>query len=509
MTAPIVGTQQITSAADVSSAKRGFWLVFAGLTVLYIFAVAIGNRRYVWFDELLTFDVARSVSLRQLWYRESLFDCNPPSVYLLSRGSMAIFGQTPLGLRFPSMMEFYLGSMAILLYVRRKSGVAFAAFAVLLIWAAAPTLYYALEARPYALIFLSFACLLLSWDTAIQSRPRQLALLGVAISTFALVAAHIFAPFTLFAFIVAEAIRFSRRRQPDYPLWTALLLPMLAMLMYIPFLRSCGSVIFGVHASYNTIVLFFEDTLGSPIIAVAVLAVLLVPATKGKGTTTTRFQREEVALLTSLFLSPILLNVFLIHRQATFYDRYCVASQVAILLTFAILLSSRAQLNSRAAFAGSILLVLFILKIQVWHMVRYPPPRNAAFLAAIDPNLPLVIGQGQVFMEMNQYENDALLSRLFFLKDQQASMQYEHTNFFQDFEAPDLLKQAGFPFTANVAQYSGFVHQHRQFLLLGNPTQWVFSKLLLSGASISFVGDYRGSMPYLDTTLYRVTMPAQ
>jgi hypothetical protein len=44
------------------------------------------NRRYVWFDELFTFDIARSASLKQLWYRELKFDCNPPSVYLLSRG---------------------------------------------------------------------------------------------------------------------------------------------------------------------------------------------------------------------------------------------------------------------------------------------------------------------------------------------------------------------------------------------------------------------------------------
>jgi hypothetical protein len=137
----------------------------------------------------------------------------------------------------------------------------------------------------------------------------------------------------------------------------------------------------------------------------------------------------------------------------------------------------------------------------------YPVPRNAAFLGAIDSNLPLVIGEGQVFMEMNQYENAGLLSRIFFLKDPQASMQYSHTNIFQDFEAPDVMERAGFPFTANVAPYANFVHQHRQFLLLGSPIDWVFSKLLVSGATISFVGDYKGSMPYLDTTLYMVTMP--
>jgi hypothetical protein len=359
------------------------------------------------------------------------------------------------------------------------------------------------------LVFLSFACLLLSWDTAIRAQPRRLAIFGVAASTLALAAAHVFAPFTLYAFIVAEAVRFHRRREPDYPLWAALLIPMLAVLVYLPLMRSCGGIVFPIHASYNTMAIFFEDTFGSPIISLALLAILLIPAIKGSETTTTRFLKEEIALLGCMFFSPILLNLFLMHRRATFYNRYCLASQVAILVALAIFVSYRTRLNRWAPYAGSILLVLFILKIQVWHTLLYPLPQNAAFLGAIDPNLPLVIGEGQVFIEMNRYENTGLLSRLFFLKDPRASMQYMQTNIFQDFEAPDVMKTAGFPLAANVESYASFVQQHRQFLLLGSPVEWVFAKLLRSGASISFVGDYRGSMPYLDTTLYRVTMPPQ
>ena len=58
-------------------------------------------------------------------------------------------------------------------------------------------------------------------------------------------------------------------------------------------------------------------------------------------------------------------------------------------------------------------------------------------------------------------------------------------NLFQDYAAPDVMKNAGFPVTANVAPYSSFVSQHRQFLLLGQPTEWVFQKLLHSGASVA------------------------
>ena len=495
--------------ASTSDGKREFWLVTVALTFLYVVTVAIGNRRYVWFDELCTFEIARSASLRQLLHRVLTFDCNPPTVYLLSRGSMSIFGPTSFGLRFPSMLEFYFGSMAILLYVRRKVGIAFAALAVLLLWAAAPTLYYAVEARTYALTFLSFACLLLSWDTAVRAQPRLLALFGVAISTLFLVVAHVFAPFTLFAFIVAEAVRFLRRRKPDYPLWAALLLPMSAMLIYLPLISSCGRVVFNVFASFNTIVIFFETTLGVPIISAVLLMILLIPTGAASKTTTTRFSSEEATLLACLFLSPILLNLVLMVRQETFYNRYGLTTQVAIVVALSILLPSRMRLNRWAAYAGSMLLILFLLKTQVWHIVRYPVPRNAAFLETIHPDLPLVTEEGQVFMEMNRYENATLLSRLYYLKDPQASMEYEHTNIFQEFEAPDAMKKAGFPIVANVAPYATFVEQHRQFLLLGSSVQYVFTKLRLSGATIAFVGDYKGNMPYLDTTLYLVTMPSQ
>jgi hypothetical protein len=510
MTPPTVEPQLTASTSDVPpKAKREFWLVFAALTFLYVIAVAMGNRRYVWFDELFTFDIARSASLHELWDRELRFDMQTPTGYLLSRLSMWIFGTTPFGLRFPSMLEFYVGSVAVLLYVRRKAGIAFATLAVLMLWAAAPTLYYAIEARPYALLFLSFACLLLSWDIAIRAQPRRLALLGISISTLAMAVAHVFAPFTLFAFIVAEAVRFRRRRKLDYPLWAALLLPMLAMLIYVPLIRAFGGVVFGTHASVHTMFLFFQDTLGAPIMSFVLLATLLAPAAKRSRTTNPGFLREEIALLACMFLSPVLLNLVLMHRHGTFYDRYCVTSQVAIMVALAILLPYRVRMNHLAAYAGSILLVFFIFKTQIWHVARYPVPRNAAFLESIQPNLPLVVAEGQVFMEMNQYENAALLSRLYFLKDQQASMQYLHTNLFQDYGAPDLMKKAGFPFKANIASYSSFVSQHRQFLLLGSPIQWVFYKLRQGGASIAFVGDYDGALPYMDTSLYLVTMPSQ
>jgi 4-amino-4-deoxy-L-arabinose transferase-like glycosyltransferase len=325
MTPLAVDQQKLTEGPDDlqrSDPKQEFWLVAVALTALYVLVVSIGNRRYVWFDELFTFDIARSLSLQQLWYRVLRFDCNPPTGYVLSRLSMSIFGPTPFGLRFPSMLEFYFGSIAVLLYVRRKVGAAFGAVAVLMLWAAGPTLYYAVEARAYGLLFFSFASLLLSWDSAIHAKPRGLALIGVSLSTLALAGAHVFAPFTLFAFIVAEAVRFRRVRRPDYALWTALFVPMLATLLYIPLIRLYGGIVFGAPASYNTIVVFFEDTFSASIMGFVLLAALLVRSPEPSfQTTNRRFAAEELALFGCMFVSPILLNLVLMRRHGMFYNR--------------------------------------------------------------------------------------------------------------------------------------------------------------------------------------------
>ena len=134
-------------------------------------------RRFVWFDEIFTLDIARASSLSQLWRMSLKFDSNPTPVYLLSRLSMAIFGVNPLGLRLPSILEFFAGSLAMFFYMRRKVGTRYAAVAVLTLWASG-TFFYAIEARPYALMFMCFSFLLLSWDGAVTDRTRTRVALG-------------------------------------------------------------------------------------------------------------------------------------------------------------------------------------------------------------------------------------------------------------------------------------------------------------------------------------------
>ena len=278
---------QDTDALDVSppetnSGNREFWAALVVLTMIYAVAIFFEGQRFVWFDELCTFYIARAPSLKTLWHWVLEYDNNPPTVYLLARFSMKVFGPGALGLRLPSILEFYVGSMGMLLYLRRKAGVPIAVFGVLILWGSA-SFRYATEARPYALVFMCFSVLLLSWDKAVRSQSRKLALAGIAVSSTGLLLAHVFAALCLLPFLVAEIIRYRRHREPDYPLYAAFALPLTATVLYIPLIRVYHGLILWpqFRASFRQVALFYFDgldTIAKALLAACFVGIAFLPA---------------------------------------------------------------------------------------------------------------------------------------------------------------------------------------------------------------------------------------
>jgi hypothetical protein len=506
--------QQDPSINSRQKYDRELWLLLAGLTALYIVVVFFSGRRYVWFDELFTFDIARASTLARMWEMIRNFDANPPASYFLSRWSMSIFGQNPWGLRMPSIIEFYLGSIAVLFFVRRKAGLAFALLAVLIIWASG-AFFYAVEARPYALLFMSAAFLLLGWDTATHAQDRKLAVWVVALASLGMFSAHAFAPFSLLPFLAAEAMRFWRRRKPDYALWAALLLPAVAMILYIPLFETYKLILFpkAFQASLPRLAEYFYDSVSSLSLTllVALIAAMVVAGPGGNQAKGSKLRAEDYVLFSVFVLIPALLTIVLIHRQGAFWDRYAITTQIALYAGFAIWLARRCGFSRRAGYAGyaaSLIMVSLVMQRDVLQGLRNTTPANEDALASVRPDLPLVDASELTFFEMNHYESPQLLSRLYYLRDRDAAVRYAHASMFEDFEPPDRLKPY-FPISANVDPYNLFVHQHNQFLVFGTadyPEDWLLPKLEADGARLSVLGTYKG--PYKDSTLYLVVIPA-
>jgi hypothetical protein len=99
-----------------------------------------------------------------------------------------------------------------------------------------------------------------------------------------MLSAHIFAPLSLFPFLAAELVRFSRTRKADFALWAALLVPTAAMILYLPLLQGSGSLYFpaAFQAAPGKILYFYFGSISiiSVALLVAVCAALIVPQGK-------------------------------------------------------------------------------------------------------------------------------------------------------------------------------------------------------------------------------------
>lgn len=496
--------------------KYGSSAVLLSLTALYLVMIAIDCQRFIWYDELFTFDIAKASSIHEMVRLIYRWEPNPPVCYFLSRISMSVFGQNALGLRLPSMVEFYLASLMLYSYVRRKAGRANGTVTVLIVWLS-DVFWYACEGRPYALIVMLFATLLLCWDDAIRNRNRLRAIAAIGASGFGLVLSHVFAPLVLLPFIIAESARSYRRRAIDPGIATALLLPLIATVSYIPLVGRYKDLLLApsVQASWHMILLFFVDTL-KPITIQLLLAGLVGLATlaiaspaKLHAAKDERILPEEIVLFGGLFINPVLLNLVLMYGHRAFRDRYSITTEITIYITCGIVMGRTFRRDRRAACAAAMILVFSIVLFKVVPGFRARAPKNTADLSTLRPDLPLVDDSSVTFLEMNQYENPQVLSRLYFLKDRDAAVRFVQSTEAEDYTPPDQLGKT-FSISANVVPYETFVESHNEFLVFSthqNSEGWLVPKLQADHASIRSVGEFAAPVSFRGSTLYLVTMP--
>src|SRR5262249_11176968 len=94
----------------------------AAITLLYcIFAGIRSISRPFWFDELLTWHVARLPTIASIWSALHVpVDQQLPLCYLAVRLSHAAFGYSSFATRLPALVGFGVMSLCLYLYLRRR-----------------------------------------------------------------------------------------------------------------------------------------------------------------------------------------------------------------------------------------------------------------------------------------------------------------------------------------------------------------------------------------------------
>src|SRR5581483_8229616 len=317
--------------------KAGIWLFWLGLTVLYLTLIYRQVQRPIWYDELITLFIARAPGISHFFHLLYKWDLTPPALHLLARASIAIFGANRVGVRLPSILAFYLASLLSFIYAKRKLGPSYAAMPVLLLWYS-PFFQYATEARPYALVLLSFSTLLLSWDSVINAPEDRRSLGGVAIGSAGLVLSQVFAVLSLLPFLV-DTVTWSKPRKSAFRLWAALLLPLIGVACYVPFFGGYESLFFPVRFQASlrkAAALFWHALSGLPIlILLAVSLIALLWRVRTTGIKLFAFRRIDVFLFATLLSLPFVLNFVLSLRYGAFWDRYCITTVLGFYIVLA------------------------------------------------------------------------------------------------------------------------------------------------------------------------------
>ena len=97
------------------------------LLCLYSIDVLVRSSvRPLWFDELISYHVARLPTLVDIWLAlEQTADAHPPLSHLMMRTAHWVFGPGELGSRVPAALMFGIMSWCIYVFVGRRIGRAY------------------------------------------------------------------------------------------------------------------------------------------------------------------------------------------------------------------------------------------------------------------------------------------------------------------------------------------------------------------------------------------------
>lgn len=456
------------------------------LLALYMVLVLLGNRRHLWHDELYTYYISSAPSIADLW-KDLQIDLNPPLLYLLARASLGLFGAHAFAVRLPSMVALFVASACLYLVVeKRLKSPIYGALAVLAFW---PTyaIYFAAEARPYALILGFFGLAMVAWRDA---RPFLLAL-----AVAGMMVSHFFAIFFLTPFLMAELVRFARTKQIRWPMAAALLVPCVLPFFFLK-VHTGDAFPATLQAGFRKMAGYYYWTLREDVwlFLLGLIAALTIRRSNGEKT---KPAPEEAGFLVTLFLLPVLINGVMMVTHGAFFPRYAAPALFAAPMIFTALIAAWTGKNQVIA----VLLSLAFGVLVLWQQAK-PLPKHPDF-SGIHPELPLVAASGLTFVEMDHEEPAVTVQRLFYLTDRELAVRYAHATIFEGLA--ETKKRL--PIRAQVEAFRAFTQVHREFLVLGTPEyaeDWLLRYLKASGAKLQLLGEFPSE--YKDSQLFLVNL---
>jgi hypothetical protein len=468
-----------TSASALPKPRhRALALGLTLLSILYFVPACIrAAREKLWYDELLTFDAAAlAPHLTTFWSFLKEVEASPPLGFLLAAGSESVFGRNEFGLRFPSVVAFWIMALCLYRYLGRNLPRPYAIAGVLLAALTAAG-RYSYEARAYALVLALAGIALLAWQAADEGRNRRAALVALSGALMAALFAHPLAIMLALPLTAGELTRTIQRKRVDWPVWCAFAsaTPMLLVIWRMQAAgKSTSYLRFSGNVSWHILITYVE-MLGPAIVPLALALLLLLVLRTPRANSAQRaagLPAHEMAALAGFALIPCAAVLLLSAVDGMYFLRYSLNCTIGLAGLVAVLLF-RIGGTSRMAQAA----VLFVFGVAFTVVQLLPEDKRPDHglkvlnssekiqqsLERMPSDAPIVIGPAMTFTELEHYSSPGLAARLYYLTDIAGAAAIDGNTLFE-VKTPLLTRY--FPFRAHFEDYHAFIATHKRFYVV-------------------------------------------
>lgn len=361
----------------------------------------------------------------------------------------------------------------------------------------------AYEARGYPLVLGFSGLALLGWQRAREHRLRPWALCLLSLGLMGAVGCHYYAVLLVIPLGLAELCRTIETRRIDPLAWPAIGTALLPLVVCLPLLQQAAnfSPHFWAQPTPRFLLVYFNFLVGwsgvTPLVlCLVVFGALAVGWPRGAAAAEqTDFKRvpaSELILAGGLLSVPaIVLLVALLWTNA-FHFRYAI-----ITVPGAALLAGFTAARVFALFRPlrgavlAVLLVWFLLLANYQLNVQRLRERNlrevAAWLGDMTPaDLPIVLGDSELWYQLRYYAPPKLAERCQYLADPDRSV---HLLGHDTVDRCGLALRPWFP--CDMQPYAPFLQQYPQFVIftgLNDEWNWLLPALVEDGAQVRMLG---------------------
>lgn len=457
--------------------RRGPALCLCVLSLLYFIPTCIRAAHLkLWFDEIFTFHAATLLpSLGALWVALKQVDYSPPLGYILAFASESVFGKNEFGLRFPSIIGFWIMALCLYVFLRRRLPWTYATVGMLFTALTAAE-RYSYEARPPALVLAMAGIALVAWQTAAEGRKRAIALVSLSAALIAALCSHALAVTLAVPLVAGELTRTIQRKRVDWPVWAAFAASTPALLVLwqlkttgnpTAYWKFGGSLAGHILTSYQQILRpAFAPLALALLVALVLRTQKTAPIPRSPG-----LRPYELAALLGFALIPFV-AVPISTMAGRYFLRYSLNCTIGLAGLLAALLFWIGRKNH---LAGATVLMVFGAAFAIGQFLpedRRPDAGlksvNASeeiqpFLERMPSDAPIVICRGTTFVELEHYSSPPLAARLYYLTEPSVSAAIDGDILF---EVKEPLIAKYFDFRSHFEDYHSFIAKHKRFYVV-------------------------------------------